>query len=66
MSALLRGGVWTGRLSFGTGFFGPSSLTEETEAAGLSRLQVPRPLRAEQGRSASVDITRTDGPLSTR
>ena len=64
MSALLRHGVWTGRGSFGTGFFGPSPLTEETEAAGLSRLEVPRRLRAEEGRSASVDITRTDGPLS--
>jgi iron complex outermembrane receptor protein len=62
-SALLRGGAWTGRVSFGTGFFGPSPLTEETEAAGLSRLEVPRPLRAEEGRSASVDVTRTDGPI---
>jgi len=64
VSALLRGGVWTGRVSFGTGFFGPSPLTEETEAAGLSRLEVPRPLHAEEGRSASVDVTRTDGPFS--
>jgi outer membrane receptor for ferrienterochelin and colicins len=64
VSALVRGGAWTGRLSFGTGFFGPSPLTEETEAAGLSRLEVPQPLRAEEGRSASVDVTRTDGPLS--
>jgi outer membrane receptor protein involved in Fe transport len=39
-------------------------LTEETEAAGLSRLTIPRPLRAEEGRSASVDLSRTDGPLS--
>jgi outer membrane receptor for ferrienterochelin and colicins len=39
-------------------------LTEETEAAGLSRLEVPQPLRAEQGRSASLDVGRSDGPVS--
>jgi iron complex outermembrane receptor protein len=63
-STLLRAGAWTSRLSLGTGFFGPSPLSEETEAAGLSRLVVPRPLRAEEGRSASLDLSRTDGPLS--
>jgi iron complex outermembrane receptor protein len=64
VSALLRHGGWTSRLSLGTGFFGPSPLTEETEAAGLSRLVIPAPLRAEEGRSASFDVSRTDGPLS--
>jgi outer membrane receptor for ferrienterochelin and colicins len=64
VSALLRAGAWTSRLSLGTGFFGPSPLTEETEATGLTRLVVPAPLRAEQGRSASFDVSRTDGPLS--
>jgi iron complex outermembrane receptor protein len=64
VSALLRHGAWTSRLSVGNGFFGPSPLTEETEAAGLSRLVISRPLRAEEGRSASLDISRTDGPLS--
>jgi len=64
LSALVRSGAWSSRLSFGAGFFGPSPLTEETEAAGLSRLSVPRPLRAEEGRSASLDVSRTDGPLS--
>jgi len=63
-SALLRAGAWTSRLSVGAGFLGPSPLTEETEAAGLSRLMIPQPLRAEEGRSASLDIGRTDGPLS--
>jgi len=65
VSALARSGNWNARLSAGTGFFGPSPLTEETEAAGLTRLIVPVPLRAEEGRSASVDVSRTDGPLST-
>jgi outer membrane receptor for ferrienterochelin and colicins len=65
ISSLMRGGGWTGRVSFGTGFFGPSALTEETEAAGLTNLQVRRPLEAERGRSLSIDLTRTAGPLST-
>jgi iron complex outermembrane receptor protein len=64
-SALLRSGVWNSRLSIGTGFFASSPLTEETEAAGLSRLTIPEPLRAEKGRSASLDLTRSDGPVST-
>jgi iron complex outermembrane receptor protein len=64
ISALLRWERWTSRVSLGRGFYGPSPLTEETEAAGLSRLVIPRPLRAERGRSASWDVTRTDGPLS--
>ena len=64
LAALFRSGRWNSRVSVGTGFFGPSALTEETEAAGLSRLEIPRALRAEQGRSASLDISRTDGPAS--
>jgi iron complex outermembrane receptor protein len=64
LSALVRSGAWSSRLSLGTGFFGPSPLTEETEAAGLTLLSIPRPLRAEEGRSGSFDVSRTDGPLS--
>lgn len=64
VAALFRSGRWNSRVSIGTGFFGPDALTEETEAAGLSRLTIPEPLRAEKGRSASFDVTRTDGPLS--
>ena len=64
ISALLRSGGWSSRLSLGTGFFGPSALTEETEAAGLTPLTIPRQLRAEQGRSVSLDVTRTQGPVS--
>jgi iron complex outermembrane receptor protein len=63
LSALVRAGRWHSRLSAGTGFFGPSPLTEETEAAGLTRLTIPRPLIAEEGRSASVDLSRADGPI---
>src|SRR5262245_46184525 len=49
VSALARSGGWSGRLSIGTGFFPASALTEETEAAGLSRLTLRRPLQAETG-----------------
>ena len=64
VSALLRSGNWSTRISTGSGFFGPSVLTEETEAAGLTRLKVDGPLRAERGRSVSIDLTRTHGPFS--
>jgi outer membrane receptor for ferrienterochelin and colicins len=64
VSALGRAGRWTSRLSVGAGFFGPTPITEEAEAAGLSRLQIERPLEAERGLSTSFDLSRTDGPLS--
>jgi iron complex outermembrane receptor protein len=64
ISALVRRGDWSSRLSLGRGFFAPTPLTEETEAAGLSRLTIPVPLEAERGTNASVDLTRTAGPLS--
>ena len=64
LSALIRRAGWTSRLSIGQGFFASTPLTEETEAAGLSRLTLPRPLIGERGRSASFDLTRSLGPLS--
>jgi outer membrane receptor for ferrienterochelin and colicins len=64
ISVLARAGRWTSRASVGTGFFASMPLTEETEAAGLARLRVERPLQAERGLSASLDVTRTDGPFS--
>lgn len=64
LSALIRWRGWTSRLSAGQGFFAPTPLTEETEAAGLTRLVIPRPLVAERGRSASFDLTRKIGPAS--
>jgi len=64
LSALLRKGNWTSRLSAGQGFFAPTPLTEETEAAGLAKLSLPAPLRSERGRTLSADLTRTKGPLS--
>jgi iron complex outermembrane receptor protein len=64
LSALLRRGAWTSRISAGQGFFAPTPLTEETEAAGLAKLLLSVPLRAERGRSASADLTRALGPVS--
>jgi outer membrane receptor for ferrienterochelin and colicins len=63
-SVLAKKGMWTSRVSIGSGFFAPTALTEETEAAGLARLTVDAPLEAERGRSASLDVTRARGPLS--
>jgi outer membrane receptor for ferrienterochelin and colicins len=64
ISALLRSGPWTTRISVGRGFFAATPLTEETEAAGLTRLTLAAPLRAERGTSASLDVTRTAGPAT--
>ena len=64
LSALLRDGAWTSRASIGSGFFAPTALTEETEAAGLARLRIDEPLKAERGRSASLDVTRVQGPFT--
>jgi len=62
LAALIRAAGWTSRLAVGQGFFAATPLTEETEAAGLTRLTVARPLKAERGRSASLDLTRAIGP----
>ncbi len=64
VSALVRSGTWRSRVSVGSGFFAPTALTEETEAAGLTRLKIDAPLQAERGRSASLDLSRTMGPLT--
>jgi outer membrane receptor for ferrienterochelin and colicins len=64
ISILARSGRWTTRASVGAGFFASTPLTEETEAAGLTRLRIDRPLEAERGLSASFDVTRFDGPFS--
>ena len=61
LSALFKRAEWTSRVSVGRGFFAATPLTEETEAAGLTRLTVSQPLRAERGTSASLDLTRTFG-----
>ena len=65
ISGLVRRAAWSSRLSYGTGFFAPTPVTEETEATGLSPLTVIGPLKPERGKSASFDVTRASGPLST-
>jgi len=64
LAGLIRAGEWTSRLSVGRGFFATTPLTEETEAAGLTRLEVQGPLRAERGTSVSWDVTRAVGPVT--
>ena len=64
LAGLVRAGGWTSRVSLGLGFFPSTPLTEETEAAGLSRLRIAGRLEAERGRSASVDVTRALGDAS--
>jgi iron complex outermembrane receptor protein len=64
ISALVRRAPWSSRLSVGQGFFAPTPITEETEAAGLSRLAIARPLKPERGTNTSIDLTRVVGPLS--
>jgi outer membrane receptor for ferrienterochelin and colicins len=64
VAALFRGRAWTSRVSIGQGFFASTPLTEETEAAGLSRLAVIGSVEAERGTSTSVDLSRRIGPVS--
>jgi iron complex outermembrane receptor protein len=64
LAGLIRARGWISRLSVGRGFFASTPLTEETEAAGLTRLGVEGPLRVERGTSASWDMTRTVGPVA--
>ena len=63
-SALMRWNGWTSRVSAGTGYFASTPLTEETEAAGLTRLSMPAPLDAETGKSYSIDVTHRVGMVS--
>jgi iron complex outermembrane receptor protein len=64
VSSLIKVLGWDARLSYGAGFFAPAPLTEETDEVGLRYVDVPSPLRAERGRTWSVDLTRALGPLS--
>lgn len=57
LSALVRlGDPWTLRASVGSGFFGPTPFTEETEVVGLSAMVRPSGLRAERAAGGSVDL----------
>jgi len=64
VAVLLHRSGWTSRVAAGGGFFASTPLTEETEAAGLTRLMMPTPLEAERGDSLSIDLTRAIGRMS--
>jgi len=53
-----KSSVWRVRTSYGTGFFAPTPLTEETEATGLERIMPLGQLRAERAQGFSVDFNR--------
>lgn len=64
LSALVKpGGTLSARASAGTGFFGPTPFTEETEVIGLSRLVPLAGIEAEKARSASLDVGGAAGPV---
>jgi iron complex outermembrane receptor protein len=66
LSALYRPGPWTVRASVGKGFFAPTPFVEETEAAGLSRLEPLADLTAEKATTGSLDVGYTRGPIEAR
>jgi outer membrane receptor for ferrienterochelin and colicins len=56
-SVLFRlGGDVSLRASVGSGFAAPSPLTDELQEIGLARVDLPSGLRAEEARSASLDL----------
>jgi len=56
LSLLYKPGPWTIRASGGRGFYAPTPFVEEIEAAGLSQLEPLGRLKAEEARTASLDI----------
>ena len=65
VSLLYRPGPWTIRGSWGKGFYAPTPFVEETEAAGLSRLEPLSGLGAETAETLSLDISYAAGVLET-
>ena len=65
LALLFRDGAWTIRGSWGRGFFAPTPFLEETEAAGLSRLEPLSNLKAETAETASIDVSYSTGNLET-
>lgn len=54
---------WSARLSAGTGFFGPTTLTGEVEDLDLTRVRPTTILAAEHAQTGSLDLTTKLGPL---
>ena len=65
LAILYRPGAWTLRGSWGRGFFAPTPFLEETEAAGLSRLETLSNVRAESAETASIDVAYSSGAVET-
>jgi len=65
VSLLYRPGPWTLRGSWGRGFYAPTPFIEETEAAGLSRLDPLTGLDAETAETVSLDIGYAAGAVET-
>lgn len=63
LSMLFKPGPWTVRASLRRGFYAPTPFIEEVEAAGLSRIEPLRGLRAETADSASIDFGYARGPI---
>jgi iron complex outermembrane receptor protein len=63
VSILYRPGFWTVRASAGRGFNAPTPFVDETEAAGLARLEPLQGLHAETAESASLDVSYARGPF---
>lgn len=63
LSILFKPGPWTVRASLGRGFYAPTPFIEEVEAAGLSRIEPLRDLRAETADTASIDFGYARGPI---
>ena len=62
VSILFNPGPWTVRTSLGRGFYAPTPFIEETEAAGLSRLEPLSGLTAETATTASLDLGYATAP----
>lgn len=65
LSLLYQPGNWTLRGSWGSGFYAPTPFVEETEAAGLSRLEPLGDLSRETAQTASLDLGYASGGLET-
>lgn len=62
VSLLARRGQFALRASAGQGWFAPTPFVEEIETAGLARLDPLSGLKAEIARTASLDLSWSEGP----
>lgn len=65
VSLVYRPAPWSIRASWGRGFYAPTPFIEETEAAGLSRLQPLSGLIAENAETVSLDFGYTAGAIES-